>query len=155
MEISFEKFILQLHDANVRFIVAGGFAVALNGFARMTEDIDLLLDLEPANLQRFISFMECYGEGNAKGLTIEELADESPGCIRIIEEFPIDLFVRLGEKSYQQWIDQTICIKIENRSILSLNRTALIEMKKSSNREKDQIDVSALQRLIEKDSQGH
>jgi hypothetical protein len=151
METSFEKFILQLHDAKVRFIVAGGFAVALNGFARMTEDIDLLLDSESLNLQQFISFMECYGDGNAKGLTLEELADENPGCIRIIEEFPIDLFVRLGGKSYEQWIPETICIEIENRSILSLNRAALIEMKRSSYREKDQIDVIALQRLIERD----
>jgi hypothetical protein len=149
METSFEKFILQLHDAKIRFIVAGGFAVAMNGFTRVTEDIDLLLDSDSSNLQSVIHFLESYGEGNAKGLTIDELQDESPGCIRIIEDFPIDLFTRLGGKTYLDWLPQTKLVSVESRAIQVLNREALIELKKGSFREKDQIDVLTLQRLIQ------
>jgi hypothetical protein len=38
-----------LERANVRYLVAGGMAVNAHGFARLTKDLDLLIDLDPAN----------------------------------------------------------------------------------------------------------
>ena len=44
MEPSFEKLLVLLAEAGVRFIVVGGVAVTLQGYVRLTEDVDLLLD---------------------------------------------------------------------------------------------------------------
>jgi len=41
-----------LHEGNVRFVVIGGVAVGAHGFVRATEDLDLVPDPDPANLQR-------------------------------------------------------------------------------------------------------
>ena len=41
-----------LNEHGVRYAVVGGFAMAHHGFARPTEDIDLLIDPDPANVER-------------------------------------------------------------------------------------------------------
>ena len=41
-----------LNMANVRYLVAGGLAVVAHGYVRFTADIDLIVDLEPANVTR-------------------------------------------------------------------------------------------------------
>lgn len=52
MEPSFEKFLVKLLADEVRFIVVGGLAVTLNGYVRLTEDVDILIDLAPANVEK-------------------------------------------------------------------------------------------------------
>jgi len=44
MEPSFEKLLAKLAAAGVLFIVVGGVAVTLNGYARLTEDVDVLAE---------------------------------------------------------------------------------------------------------------
>lgn len=46
-------FLVHLLRNDIRFIVVGGLAVTLNGYIRLTEDIDILIDLSPANLTGF------------------------------------------------------------------------------------------------------
>jgi hypothetical protein len=41
MEASFEKLLALLAKGGVRFILAGGVAVAIQGYVRLTEDVDL------------------------------------------------------------------------------------------------------------------
>ncbi len=43
-----------LEEARVRYLVVGGVAVVAHGYVRATKDIDLVLQLEPENLQRAI-----------------------------------------------------------------------------------------------------
>ena len=47
-----------LIDAGARFVVVGGVAIVLQGVARLTADIDLVLDLEPGNALRAIELQE-------------------------------------------------------------------------------------------------
>ena len=44
MELSYEKLLVILSAAEVRFVIVGGFAVTLQGYVRFTEVIDLLVD---------------------------------------------------------------------------------------------------------------
>jgi hypothetical protein len=50
-----------LHDAGVRYVLIGGMAVVLHGHPRFTQDMDIVLDLEPANAERFLACMETMG----------------------------------------------------------------------------------------------
>jgi hypothetical protein len=51
----FEKLLVALVTDKVDFAVAGGFAVILNGYPRMTQDVDILVDDAPENLQRLLN----------------------------------------------------------------------------------------------------
>ena len=47
-----------LREEGVDFVVIGGVAVAAHGFVRGTEDLDLVPDPDPANLQRLASALD-------------------------------------------------------------------------------------------------
>lgn len=54
MEPSFEKLLVTLAKAEVRFIVVEGLAVSLNGYVRLTEDVDFVVDTGKDNISRLI-----------------------------------------------------------------------------------------------------
>ncbi|RJP59309.1 MAG: hypothetical protein C4549_02480 [Deltaproteobacteria bacterium] len=47
-----------LNEEGIRYIVVGGIAVNLYGIPRMTYDIDLLLDMEDDNLEKFLQLLK-------------------------------------------------------------------------------------------------
>ena len=48
----FEPIFDALNRARVRYVVVGGFATVLHGHARLTADIDLVIDLSPAEVRK-------------------------------------------------------------------------------------------------------
>lgn len=59
--IAFQQIIAALEAAAVRYVVAGGFAVNLHGFLRATQDLDILIDLDPANATLAMSTLSACG----------------------------------------------------------------------------------------------
>ena len=47
MDTPYEKLLAKLAGAEVKFIIVGGVAIALNGFVRTTEDVDILVEASP------------------------------------------------------------------------------------------------------------
>ena len=54
MDTPYEKLLAKLVRAEVKFIIVGGVAVALNGFVRTTEDIDILIEASAENVTRLL-----------------------------------------------------------------------------------------------------
>ena len=48
----------RLHEAEVRCVVIGGFAVIAHGVQRATADLDICPDPDPANLSRLASLLD-------------------------------------------------------------------------------------------------
>ncbi|MEW6162681.1 MAG: nucleotidyltransferase [Nitrospirota bacterium] len=51
----------KLNEKGIRYIVVGGIAVNLYGIPRMTYDIDLILDLEDNNIEKFLRLLKGWG----------------------------------------------------------------------------------------------
>ncbi|MEM6280469.1 MAG: DUF6036 family nucleotidyltransferase [Verrucomicrobiota bacterium] len=154
MEPSFEKLLAHLAEAQIDFILVGGLAVALNGFVRLTEDVDILISTEPENITRFLSAMSNFGEGHGATFLPEDF-DDSPGALRLIEESEqsqLDIFTQMDGKTYADWIPHTNSLSLNGREIRYASRSMLIQFKSSSVREKDQIDVIALRKLEEEEA---
>jgi hypothetical protein len=64
-----------LNAANVRYLVAGGLAVVAHGYVRFTADIDLIVDLEPANVVRAVTALEGLGYRPRAPVAFAEFAD--------------------------------------------------------------------------------
>lgn len=47
---SFEAIVRALNAAKVRYLVAGGMAVNAHGYLRFTQDVDLVVALDPKNV---------------------------------------------------------------------------------------------------------
>src|SRR5208337_5121963 len=50
----YEELLTVLNRQKVRYLVVGGVAVNLYGIERMTGDIDIIIEMSPANLERFL-----------------------------------------------------------------------------------------------------
>ena len=147
MPETFESLLVKLARARVDFLIAGGVAVCLNGFVRTTQDLDLLVDASPANLQRLLGCLAAFGEGFASELTISDFPLEE-GAVRVIEDFTLDLFTVMRSRTFADFASTAHRIEIESVSIRFLSPQALIELKSASDREKDQLDVATLRRII-------
>jgi hypothetical protein len=64
---------LQKHD--VQYVVVGGVAVVLHGYARATVDVDLVLALDEANLARFLKAAQTLQLKPSLPVKIEALCD--------------------------------------------------------------------------------
>ena len=151
MEPSFEKCLESLLAERVDFLVVGGLAVTLNGYVRLTEDVDILVSLDRENVEHLIRALAGLGEGHGGEIQPEDLTDE-PGAIRVIEESigaQIDIFTRMADLTFEDLVDGSEESGLGDRVFRYASKSQLIRIKESSRREKDQLDVIALRQLIE------
>lgn len=133
-----------LLDREVDFLVIGGVACALNGFVRATEDVDILVDTAEANLDRLLEALASWGEGYARELDAEDFG-LVPGAVRLVEDFPLDIFTVVSGRTFADYAPQA---RRSAGGIRYLAPSDLIRTKQGTHREKDQIDILALQRLV-------
>ncbi len=57
----FKEFIQSLNDNGVRYLVIGGYAVALHGYPRYTKDIDIWVEMSPDNAAAIVKALEQFG----------------------------------------------------------------------------------------------
>jgi predicted nucleotidyltransferase len=55
------EFIQSLNDNQVRYLVVGGYAVALHGHPRYTKDIDVWVEISPDNAKRMVKALDQFG----------------------------------------------------------------------------------------------
>ena len=145
MVTPYEKLLAKLARARVNFIVVGGVAVALNGFVRTTDDVDILIERSPENVACLLEALTSFGAGHARELSFADF-DEAEGAIRVVEDFPLDIFTVMRGHRYAELIDCVRRTEIGGAPINFLNAEGLIRLKQESTREKDQIDIAALRR---------
>ncbi len=141
----FESVLAALSRAEVRYLVVGGVACVLNGYVRTTEDVDILVDAEPENIQRLLGALGGIGEGYARELRVEDFGDEE-GAVRLVEDFPIDIFTRMGGRRYADMLPHRR-IHPGELGIPFVDIEGLILLKSKSPRPQDRIDVDVLRRL--------
>jgi hypothetical protein len=60
----FKEFIQSLNDNHVRYLVIGGYAVALHGYPRYTKDMDVWIEMSPDNAAHMVKALEQFGFGS-------------------------------------------------------------------------------------------
>lgn len=143
----FGDVLVALARGKVDFALVGGLAVGLNGFPRATLDIDILVDEDSANIQRMLTVLCGWGEGWAKDLSVADFTPEE-GCITVSEDVDLDIFTRMLGHTLRDFRPRLRHFEIEEVRIAFLDAVDLIELKKSSVREKDQLDVRALTEIL-------
>lgn len=143
-----EKLLVDLSRAEVRYLVVGGFACVLNGFSRAMDVVELLVDGERENVRTMLEVLSTFGEGYARELRVEDFGDEE-GAVRLIEDFPVDIFTRMGGRRYADMLRYR---KVHRGAaeIPYVDIDGLIALKSGSLREQDRIDVEVLRRMRER-----
>lgn len=150
MEPSFEKLLVVLAEARVKFVLVGGLAVTLQGYVRFTEDVDMLIDAAPQNVNRLLESLANFGEGFARELSLDDFTDEE-GAIRIVEEAEqcqLDVFTRMSGRTYDDVVRDADVFPLAGHEIRYASKASLIAWKEKSVREKDRLDAMALRQLL-------
>ena len=66
-----------LNKAGTRFLVAGGVAVNIHGYQRMTMDLDLVIQLDSDNIKRALKSLDQLGYIPIIPVTINDFVDIS------------------------------------------------------------------------------
>ena len=142
------KLLVALSTAGVDYAVVGGLAVIFNGYPRLTLDADIVVDESPANLEHMLTVLRGWGEGWARELSISDFTLEE-GAVRLGEDFELDIFTRLRGLGWKDFQPRLRFIDHVSIRIPYLSPEDLIHCKANSVREKDQLDVIALKKIIE------
>ncbi|MFM7599605.1 MAG: DUF6036 family nucleotidyltransferase [Pseudanabaena sp.] len=70
----FKEFIQLLNDNQVKYLVIGGYAVAVHGHPRYTKDIDIWIEISEENSQKIITALTEFGFGSL-GLTAQDFQE--------------------------------------------------------------------------------
>jgi hypothetical protein len=143
---TFAGLLAALARAEVDFIVVGGLAVAFAGYARVTDDVDILIHAAPANLERMLGVLAGFGEGAATELSATDFPLEE-GCVRVAEDFDLDIFTLMSGHTYEDLLSVTALHDVEGTPVRHLAAEGLIRLKEDSLRPKDQLDVAALRAI--------
>jgi hypothetical protein len=158
MKIS--ELLQSLADAHVDCVLVGGLAVQLHGFLRATVDIDLVLAMNDANLDRFIEVAKEYGLQPVIPVPIDALKNaqqieawhREKGMLAFALREPqaggsvIDVLVR-PDVSFDKLRSNAVAGNLFGRQIMIASIDDLIAMKRIANRPKDQLDVAALEKI--------
>ena len=147
----FERLLAALARSDVDFCVVGGLAVVLNGYVRVTEDVDILVNPEPGNLERMLGVLRQWGEGWARELTPADFPAQE-GAVRIGEqEFDLDIFVQMRGHTLDSFRAELRCFESSGARIPYLSPTSLILLKQDSWRDKDRHDTQAMREALHRE----
>ena len=158
-------FLVELSREEVKFIICGGVAAVLHGVERMTLDLDISIDMEMANVLKFLSVVNRLQLVPRAPIPGETLLD--PEKVRVLiqeknarvftftdNEKPwrqIDVFLT-DDHAYHRILSDTMIMEIGGYKMLIVTKERLIQMKKAVKpvREKDIHDIQVLTRLQDK-----
>lgn len=151
-----------LNRADVRYVVVGGVATVLHGFARLTADVDLVVDLAPSEARKAIETLVGLGLRprppvdpaafadsvvreswvRDKGMRVFSLWDPAQPMreVDLFVEHPIEfagLFARAETIALDTTSVRVACIP------------DLIALKRLANRPQDRDDIEALEAILE------
>lgn len=130
----------------VVYALVGGFAVNYYGYSRMTQDIDFLLYPSKQNAIRIMSALQEFGFGNA-GIP-QKLFEKEGAAVHLgVEPNRIDLLTHLVGVSNETIFLNRKEITLDGIQVNIIHRSDLIQIKKASERLRDQADAEELEKL--------
>lgn len=156
----FEPIFSALNDSHVRYVVVGGLATVLHGFARLTADIDMIVDLDPQEASRAVITLIDLGFRPRAPVDALQFADpqirrmwfEEKG-MRVMSLWDptnpmreVDLFVESPIDFDLLW-KQSELIHVRGVMIRIASIPDLIKMKRLAGRAEDLVDIEALEEI--------
>lgn len=139
----FKEFIASLNDKGVRYLVVGGYAVALHGHPRYTKDLDVWIEMNESNAARLLEALRQFGF-DSLGLEVQDflVADQImqlgyPPC-------RIDLLVTLQGVEFGDCYASRTNVMIDEVSVDFIDLENLKRNKRATGRLQDLADVENL-----------
>jgi hypothetical protein len=140
------RVIASLNAAGVEYVVVGGVAVNLHGLVRATEDLDLFIRPDPANVERLRTALKTlWADPSIDEITAEDLCGEYP-AVRYgppVGDLYLDILTRLGEATAYADLEAEEKV-VEGVAVRVATPRTLFRMKRGTVRPIDHADAAAL-----------
>ncbi len=129
---------------HVRYLVIGGYAVALHGYPRYTKDIDVWLEISPENAAKIVKALEQFGFGSL-GLQANDFL--VPDQIIQLGYPPnrIDLLTTPAGIDFENCYASRVQVVIDNITVNFIDLDNLKKNKKATGRLQDLADLENLE----------
>lgn len=160
MQGPIEAVLSALERADVRYLVVGGVAVVLHGHLRTTADLDLVVQLQPGNVDRAVSALASVGLRPRAPVPFSTFTDPTSRR-RLIDEknvtvfslwnpeqpgFEVDLFAE-EPFDFDSVYARAVRVRLDEVEVSVIGIDDLIENKSRVARPRDLEDVIALRAL--------
>lgn len=140
----FKEFIASLNDNQVRYLVVGGYAVALHGHPRYTKDLDVWVDCSQVNAGAIIKALAQFGMGT---LGLAEKDFLVPDQVIQLGYPPnrIDILLSISGVKFDQCYAKRVVVEIDQVKVNFIDLEHLKQNKKAAGRHQDLADLENLQ----------
>lgn len=158
-----ERVLAALERAGVRYLVVGGVAVVLHGFLRATADLDLVVQLDPANVRRALDALAGLGYRPQAPVAAASFAEPAIRRQWIREKnmrvfslwtaagpLEVDLFVE-EPFDFEAVYRRAVRVSLGEVEVSVIGRGDLVALKRSAGRPVDLEDAARLEELAEDD----
>jgi hypothetical protein len=133
-----------LNAAGAKYLVIGGVACVLHGYARATADVGILIEQTRENAERVLAGLSTIGYGFARELVPEEILKRP---IFVIGDDPaVDIFLVAWSVKYDQAVKQSSVVHVDGVPVPLIGLDDLIETKRTG-RPLDTADIEALEQI--------
>lgn len=133
-------------DCGVEYLVVGAHALAAHGLPRATGDFDVFVRPAADNAARVFRALGLFGAPlEAHGVATEDFAQEGTVYQLGLPPRRIDVLTAISGVSFEEGHASRINARVAGLDIPVIGRSALIANKRASGRQKDLLDVLALE----------
>ncbi|MCX6135835.1 MAG: nucleotidyltransferase [Ignavibacteriales bacterium] len=145
MEISkdFEEFFGLLNKYDVRYLVVGGYAVAIHARPRFTNDIDIFIEASEANARKLVAALQEFGFGDV-GIAVEDLVRPNQVLQLGYPPFRIDLLTSISGVAFAAAWPRKVSAEYGGQSVYFIGKEDLVVNKREAGRKRDLEDLSDL-----------
>jgi hypothetical protein len=140
----FREFIQSLNTNGVRYLVVGGYAVALHGHPRYTKDIDIWIDATYENARRLVQALKDFGFASL-GLQVEDFLVPSQVIQLGYPPARIDLVTSLSGVEFADCYPARLEVILDDVTVQFIDIQNLRKNKAASGRLQDLADLEALE----------
>lgn len=139
----FLDFLRLLTAHKVRYVVIGGYAVALHGYVRYTGDIDVFVEVSKTNAKRLVQVFKEF-DYDVPNLN-ERLFLRTGKMIRIGREpNRLEVLTCISGVTFEECYRNRVVCRIEGLDVCFVSKGLLLRNKRASGRPKDLVDVEYL-----------
>lgn len=143
----FRELLTTFADEAVEFVLIGGWALALHGYGRGTDDLDVLVRPSPENATRVYRALVRFGAPVAAHGVTEGLFVQSGYGYRMgVKPHLIEVLTKIDGTEFDEAIAEGKHFELDGRVIPFIGRRALLRNKRAAGRPKDLADVDWLER---------
>ncbi len=139
----FKEFLKLLNDAEVQYLLIGGYAVGFHGYPRATADMDIWVSNSPDNATKLVDVFRQFGIQD-ENLT-PALFQERGKIIRMgAPPMRIEVLTDIDGVAFADCYAARVVAEIDGQVVHLISRDHLRENKKASGRHKDLDDLEHL-----------